>query len=650
MTTSSQTTLIHPSFGKGFLDDHAGRMMSNPHIAIVELVANSWDAGARRVDITWPDKGGDLEILDDGTGMTKDEFKNIWPELNYNRVQRYGSRVTFPDSSGTINRSAYGRNGKGRHSLFCFSDKYCVETWKNGTASLFHIKRSHGNVPYEIKFVKEYPKKDHGTKIWCGLLNNYIKENEVQELLGSKFITDPEFSIYLNVNKINLFEIQDYEKEEYEIPEEGAKVRILRFDSKTTGRTSKPHGVAWWVNKRLVGVHSWKGIEGAYLDGRTAEAKRYTFIVEADLLSDEVKPDWTGFKDTPRANKIIQLVNSYILESIKTLMHDIRQETKKGVLKEHRRDIKQLSSLSKQQLGTFVDQIQMKCPTMARRDLSNSIEIFTNMELTITGYGLLQQIVRLSPADLDSLSEILEKWSVTDAKKVLDELHWRLEVIMKMESLVDNPETKELQELQPLFETGLWIFGPEYEAIDFTSNKSLLTVINELFGGWVVDHHRRRPDFVVLPDSTMGAYSSNQHDDYGEVCGIRKVLIVELKRGGSTIGVEERRQAEDYAREIKKSGRVDPDTKIICYVLGSRVDCETTTEGRVEVIPRPYNTVLLQAHARTFNLIKSIEESKGLSEDVAMDEEIKEILSQTEFEDFSPVHSSIEMRDTVDVA
>ena len=630
---TSQMTILHPRFGKGFLDDHAGRVISNPHIAIVELVANSWDAGARRVNITWPDNGGDFEILDDGTGMTKDEFENIWPELNYNRIQKQGSKVTFPDSSGTITRSAYGRNGKGRHSLFCFSNAYCVETWKNNTASSFHIKRSHGNVPYEIRFVKEYPKDGHGTKISCDLINNYIGEREVQELLGSKFITDPAFSIYLNGNKIDLFEMRDYEEEEYDIPEEDAKVSILRFDSKKTGRISRHHGVAWWVNKRLVGEPSWKGLEGAYLDGRTAEAKRYTFIVEADLLRDEVKPDWTGFKDTPRADKIVQLVNSHIFDSIQTLMQDVRSGTKKSVLKEHRADIKQLSRLSKQQLGNFVDQIQMKCPTMTRKDLSNSIAIFTKMELNRTGYGLLQQIARLSPTDLDSLSEILDKWSVTDAKKVLDELYWRLDVIKKMESIVDDPETKELQELQPLFKNGLWIFGPEYEAIDFTSNKTLLTVINKLFDGGAVDHPRKRPDFVVLSDSTIGAYSSDQHDNNGEVCGIRKVLILELKRGGSIIKQKERRQAEDYAEEIKKSGKVEQDTEIVCYVLGSKVDSPPTKVGdTINVIPRPYSTVLRQAHARTFNLIKKIKEFKENSGEEATDKEIKEILSQIELE------------------
>ena len=164
-----------------------------------------------------------------------------------------------------------------------------------------------------------------------------------------------------------------WDEEEFEISGENEKVRILRLDSKKTGRISRHHGVAWWVNNRLVGEHSWKGFEGAYLDGRTSEAKRYTFIVEADLLRDEVKTDWTGFKETERSERIIEIVNIHILESIKNLMQDIRSSTKKLVLLEHRSSIKQLTVLSKEQIGKFVDNVQMKCPTMTPKDLSNTI-------------------------------------------------------------------------------------------------------------------------------------------------------------------------------------------------------------------------------------------------------------------------------------
>lgn len=57
-------------FGPGFLREHAGRIMSDPRIALVELVSNSYDAGATSVRVTWPPTGGELRIEDDGHGMT----------------------------------------------------------------------------------------------------------------------------------------------------------------------------------------------------------------------------------------------------------------------------------------------------------------------------------------------------------------------------------------------------------------------------------------------------------------------------------------------------------------------------------------------------------------------------------------------------
>jgi len=631
---TSQTKLLQPLFGEGFLDDHAGRLILNPEIAIVELVANSWDAGARKVEITWPKvEKGYFEITDDGTGMTRDEFESIWPELNYNRVQRQGHVVNFPDPSLELKRSAYGRNGKGRHSMFCFSDEYRVKSWKNGFACSFQVKRSHGMSPYDIRLMNHDPKEGHGTKISCSLMKNYVEEEAVQELLGSKFITDPDFTIHLNGHKINLYDLEEVEAEEYAIPGEG-KVRILKIDSKQRSRLSRLHGVAWWVNKRLVGEHSWKGIEGVYLDGRSSQAKRYTFIVEADLLRDEVKPDWTGFKNTTRANNITHLVTEYIFVSIQTLMEGIRRESKKRILADHKNEIQQLRRISRLQIGRFVDKIQKNCPTMTPRDLSQAIAILTKMELSRSGYDLLQQLVKLEPNDLDSLAKILDAWSVNDAKKVLDELQWRLELIKKLESLVENPETKELQTLQPLFGTGLWIFGPEYEGVRFTSNKSIATVVKQILGTDVEEQSRQRPDFVISPDSSIGFYSSDDYDENSEVCGISKLLIVELKRGGSKITQTEKRQALDYGLAILKSGKISDSTNITCYVLGADInqhDNKISKEGdNLVVIPRTYSTILRQAHTRTFNLLEKIKESKEIEEET--DSEINEILSQKDFE------------------
>ena len=117
-----------PRFGINFLEDHARRIINDPRIALIELIANCWDAGANRVDITWPveSKPDIIKIKDDGTGMTKEEFTQRWLEFNYNRKEAQGEDVIFPPDNQKSHRKAYGTNGKGRHSMFCFTNEYEV--------------------------------------------------------------------------------------------------------------------------------------------------------------------------------------------------------------------------------------------------------------------------------------------------------------------------------------------------------------------------------------------------------------------------------------------------------------------------------------------------------------------------------------------
>ena len=64
----------------------------------------------------------------------------------------------------------------------------------------------------------------------------------------------------------------------------------------------------------------------------------------------------------------------------------------------------------------------------------------------------------------------------------------------------------EVGDLQPLFERSLWVFGPEFESLEFTSNRGMTEVIAKIFGG-DEQGSRQRPDFVMLPDGSVGLYS-----------------------------------------------------------------------------------------------------------------------------------------------
>lgn len=135
--------------------DHAGQIMTDARIAIVELVANSYDAGATNVHVTWPDKvEGLFTIMDDGSGMTRDEFKRRWRTLKYNRLQEQGPKVQFPAGVRLRERTAFGQNGKGRHGAFCFSDAYSVETWRDGQSLTAVVTlASNINVPFNCRIV-----------------------------------------------------------------------------------------------------------------------------------------------------------------------------------------------------------------------------------------------------------------------------------------------------------------------------------------------------------------------------------------------------------------------------------------------------------------------------------------------------------------
>jgi hypothetical protein len=247
----------------------------------------------------------------------------------------------------------------------------------------------------------------------------------------------------------------------------------------------------------------------------------------------------------------------------------------------------------------------------------------------------LEQLSKLSPDDLDGLSQILSEWSVNEARIVLDELGKRLKLIEMLENLVEDPSVDELHQIQPLFEKGLWIFGPEYESIDFIANKSLHRVMKTFFKDEEVELStpRKRPDLICLPDSTISIYSADAYDEEAEVNGFSKILIIELKRGGFTIGRKEKQQAQEYAIEIRKSGKIEKDTPIVGFVLGASIDPdaqEPVSEGKTTIFARTYSVVLRQAHARVFNLqekIKDIKIENGVDGEL-LDDDIEQLINK----------------------
>lgn len=630
-----------PKFGERFLQDHAGAIITDPKTAIVEILANCSDAGADRVEINWLQNDADhVEIADNGTGMSHDEFTRRWMELSYNRQEAQGSSVQFPSANRASNRKVFGKNGKGRHGMFCFADEYTVETRKEGELSVFLVRRTfgRGERPFEviIQNREKVSPDEHGTKIWAESLRRDLDEQSLKDLLGSKFIADPSFRIFVNNQEVELTDLSHLIDECQLRVDDMGTVSVLLIDTEKISKSSKQHGVAWWVNKRLVGEASWRMQDGSqYLDRRMSKAKRYTFVVMADILSEDVLDDWSGFrKGSPVVTNVVTVVEDYIQKKLTELFEGTYNERKREAIASNRGDLAVLSPVSRQHIGQFLDDIQKNSPTIRQEHLSDAVKVLANLEKSRSGYALLQELARLKPDDLDGLRELLKQWTVREMRTVLDELYTRLKLIERLENVIADLSSSELHDIQPLFQRGLWILGPEYESVEFTSNRSLATVVETLLKGkgesGRLSTPRRRPDFVILPDSSLSIYSCDQFDEHSEVNGIGKVLIVELKRAGLSLTRNEIRQAEDYALEIRKSGKVEATTPIVAYVLGDMREQDAREPVKIGehtiIYPVVYDTVLKQAHARTYNLMEKLRKAGEVD---FVDQDVEEILRTT---------------------
>lgn len=599
-----------------FLQDHAGQIITEPRTAILELIANAYDAGATEILIDWPEeKGQNLQVSDNGIGMTQDEFQKRWGKLCYDRLAEQGSEVLFPPGVKGLKRQAFGRSGKGRHAPFCFADSYEVISRRDGNEFTVEVGlASVGPLPFEVKFISQRNVSGHGTTIKLERQRHRVELEELRQLIGSKFIVDPSLTIKVNGLAVELMSLEGRTTKVLNLEGHG-EVTIHFIDSIEHHRSAKLRGISWWVNRRRIGEPSWDRLdeEGAYLDGRSEHAKKFSFIATADFLvpGTDIKADWSGFHATRVTEDLRRLVHSHVIKEIDAQLHSTRRERKREAIKNSRELVGELPSISRKAIGAFIDEVQEKCPTMSDRDLSRTVEILAKLEQSRAGYDLLAQLATCSSDDLDTWNNLMQQWTASNAEIVLDELDRRLKLISRMESLVESPHADELHDLQPLFERGLWIFGPEYEAVDFRSNRGLTEIIGKFLGGADYKPPKKRPDFVVLPETSIGAYCADAYDAGGEISGIRKVALLELKRGGFCVTQKEADQAREYAKEIRKGGNVSASTEIVAYVLGATIETglERTDYGnQLSIIPMIYQTVLRKAHQRTFNLQKRLKE------------------------------------------
>ncbi|MBO9102054.1 MULTISPECIES: ATP-binding protein [unclassified Rhizobium] len=612
-------------FDDRFLDKYAGPIISDPAVAIVELAANAWDAYATKVDIVWPNRSQEIpfSITDNGKGMTPAQFERRWKTLDYNRLADEGTKSAPPaDLPESAPRIPYGRNGKGRHAAFKFSDPYRVRTWRDGVETVYEVRRGLTQ-PFDVTVISSRDNvSGHGTEIVATTSDGTSMDADTaREIIGTRFLADPNFVVTIDGTLVSFDDIptRNIQKVDVDVPGFGA-VQIVMIDSQKADRTTRQHGIAWRVNSRLVGNPGWVGFDHErVLDGRSTEAKRFQFIVSADILENAVQADWSGFLPDDQKWQATRLaVHAQIKQYLSTFSADRRREAKLSVKQQLVRAVRRMPPVGRERWNQFVDEVIDNCPSISTEEVGKVASILANLELSTSKFSLLGKLNELEPGDLDALYDLLDDWTLRLAKDALDEIQTRLKLIEDLDKKLRDETMDEVGDLQPLFARSLWVFGPEFESLEFTSNKGMTEVIRKIFGS-TESGSRQRPDFVMLPDGSVGLYSRDAHDIGHEVDGVSRLVVAEIKKPGVGIGSEQKDQAWRYVKELRSKGLLNEAAVTTCYILGSKIDIaeggnRTEWDGRVTIIPITYNTFIRRAEKRMLGLREKLKEAPFLKD------------------------------------
>lgn len=597
-------------FEKDFIERTYSSIVSDMSIAFSELVANSWDAGATLVSITLPEKKGQSIVIEDnGSGMTDKEFQQRWMTIAYNRVAHQGQYIEYNSSNGKAKRLAYGRNGVGRHSMLCFDSQYQVETWRDGKCNTYKISVDGGDSAFSIREHYTSDKSGSGTRLTVKAVKKTPIKSEVMRTLGYRFLFDPEFSVFVNNEKIE-FQKNIAPIITQKIPLKlKPSIEVSIYQIPDGEKTTATNGIAFWAGARLVGNPSWNIGSTRVEDARRKFALRHLIVVQADCLIDDVRFDWSGFQNTEPVNEAYAAVTRFVREFRVNYYKSKVTEVKKDVIRKNIDKIETLSIPALYDLKGFFENYLEQRPEIDGDELNIIINALISVLQSRNGMSLLEKLSKMDIEDMDSLNEILDQWSVSDIRIVLDEIDQRLRVISAIEKLSNDPTTDELHVLHPLISQAKWLFGVEFDNPNYTFNRTLTTVLSDLLKSQrkedVDINWLKRPDLAIGSNFSLSCVCTEDVDE-NEIFVVDKILIIELKKGGFTIGRDEMNQADEYVDAIYRGNKLNCKPKIKAFVVGDKVSPsisrKKTQEDYGEVYAYTYRQLVQTAGKRLFNL------------------------------------------------
>lgn len=568
--------------------EHFGvQMYKRREVAIAELVANCWDAGAIEVvlDLPNPDaydtRTSVITIRDTGCGMKFDEVQGNYLVLGRNRRQHGGAEVStvltlfdeLPEKSEATapvkqsKRRVMGRKGIGKLAGFGLAENMTVTTWRDGEGLEFYMKlkelKKHDNetenVPIAWKSVPVSNASPSGTTITLDTLKHKtpINPDALRRSLARRFSRTVRGEMSVVVNGVALPDPTPPLDKRFPAPDSGKDLLEHRLPSGSV--------VRYWYGfaSDVIRERELRGFS-ILVNGKVAQAPPYFFDVEATASGQhstryvigEIEVDFLDF-GTNDEDDLVSTDRQELdweVESVQELKawgeslcrkvlaecRDFRGEkTVKKVLESPDLNgrIKKLDRPSQKQINQFL------------RTLGNRDDDGKTIELAgalVRAYEFRQfhdvidelEKVADEPDLLAKLLGQMDEWKVLESRALLEVIKGRLDIMDKFQSMLvnDAPETASAQNpenMHDLLAGSPWLLNPEWQVL--AEEKRITTQLRAWGQKDLEADYAGRYDFLAIGDDGQ-------------------LVVMEIKRPDLAAGVEDLNRLLTYADKLSLGG------------------------------------------------------------------------------------------------
>jgi hypothetical protein len=557
--------------------EHLGvQMYKRRDIAIAELVANSWDAGATRVDIFIPNtseyqaESSEIIILDNGIGMSDDDVENQYLVVGRNR--------RLEEAKGSPKkRPIMGKKGIGKLAGFGIASEMSILTWRDhiSTQLTLDVKvlQTDARSPQTLGIpgiVGPRPNtvtSRHGTRISLRNLKHSSSPDiaALRESLSRRFSrrVRGEMKIYVNdeiISEPNLDIAQRFPKEGYTV------------EQLPSGNT-----VSYYYAFAGSNIRS-RELQGftIYVRGKTAQAPPFFFDVEnvasglhyARYMTGEIEADFID-DDSSNASDIISTDRQEIDWDDETSKELLvwGQALARKALREWANEKGDRAESIFMQKTEFAERIQA-LDTSAQNQVSGFLkklgqaeadpehaEVLADSLIRAFEYRHFQDVISEiedvsdDPEQLSLLLEHLSTWKVLESRAILEIIKGRLEVIEKFHTMIVNnaPETASsinLDNMHDLLAGFPWILNPEWQVL--AEEKKISSQLKEWNAADIDDEDELlRYDFLALTDDS-------------------RLVVIEIKRPDHTVELKELQRLETYKERLSKAHDKELSMVMIC--------------------------------------------------------------------------------------